>query len=336
MAAITVWMNVWEAVLLITNAILAIILNCLIVYLVINVRSLRSSFNTTIVNASVADIIVSLNILISAIDTISQNGKSISNTVWCDFTGFINLISFVASVMSLAAVSINRYVLVCKSQLYGELFTQTGTAVYIFLVWLISALLSMPPFFGWARFSYHKGKSVCFADWKSSKSYMLFMIFICFCGPITATLTTLFLIVRTKRKTEASLASQYTGSPRDISPAMMLANRRAKRNEKSERQITLSIVLVVFVFFVAWGPFVIVMFLDVFGDNKVPRWLDMGSFLFGCLNSTANPVVYLSVNMNFRRAVRQKLGLTASVGLTPSSRVQDSIVSSKPAVVVGI
>eukprot|EP00795_Rhopilema_esculentum_P014420 gene14420-5475_t len=306
MATITVWMNVWEAVLLIINAILAIILNCVIVYLVIHVRSLRSSFNTTIVNASVADIIVSLNILISTIDIISENGKSISNMVWCDFTGFINLISFVASVMSLAAVSINRYVLVCKSQLYGELFTQTGTA----------------------------GKSVCFADWKSSKSYMLFMIFICFCGPITATLVTLFLIVRTKRKTEASLAGQYTGSPRDISPATMLANRRARRNEKSERQITLSIVLVVFVFFVAWGPFVIVMFLDVFGDNKVPRWLDMGSFLFGCFNSTANPVVYISVNRNFRRAVRQKLGLTSSVGLSPSSRAQNSVVGSKPAFVV--
>ncbi|XP_065054054.1 LOW QUALITY PROTEIN: melatonin receptor type 1A-like [Rhopilema esculentum] len=333
MATITVWMNVWEAVLLIINAILAIILNCVIVYLVIHVRSLRSSFNTTIVNASVADIIVSLNILISTIDIISENGKSISNMVWCDFTGFINLISFVASVMSLAAVSINRYVLVCKSQLYGELFTQTGTAVYIFLVWFISALLSCHLSLVGQDFLITR-VSPSASPTGSSKSYMLFMIFICFCGPITATLVTLFLIVRTKRKTEASLAGQYTGSPRDISPATMLANRRARRNEKSERQITLSIVLVVFVFFVAWGPFVIVMFLDVFGDNKVPRWLDMGSFLFGCFNSTANPVVYISVNRNFRRAVRQKLGLTSSVGLSPSSRAQNSVVGSKPAFVV--
>lgn len=299
-----VWIWTWEAVFLVVNSILSFTLNSLIGYLIYRNRALQNSFNATILNASFADILVSLNVLVTAVESMVERGEKIVDSTWCDITGFINLISFVGSVMSLAAVSVNRYFLVCRSHLYPEYFTKKGTAIYIAFVWIISALISSPPFYGWSEFSYHKGKSICFVNWISNKSYMIFMILICFCGPIAATLLSLVFILKTKGRAEASLESkqnEYFGSTCDRTMA------RKKKREQNDRKIAISIAIVVLAFFVAWSPFVIVMFVQVYWDGLVPRWADIGSFFLGCLNSTANPIIYMTVNTNFRKALNRCL-----------------------------
>lgn len=303
-----IWLESWEATIFIINSIVAVILNSLIVFLVYRNKNLRTSFNATIINASVADITVSINIIASTIDTITKNGQAAITSSWCKFTGFVNLLSFVGSVMSLAAVSVNRYCLVCQNQIYWNIFTKFGTAVYIVSVWMISALLSTPPFYGWGRFAYHDGKSVCFADWRASTAYMLFMILICFCGPISATLLSLFFILRIKRRTAAMIQNEM-GDFEITDAAKKIAENKRQRKEKNERRITISIAIVALVFFIAWGPFVVVMFLDVFGTKKVPRSIDIGAFMFGCFNSSANPIIYMLVNTNFKKELRKVLNI---------------------------
>lgn len=302
----TIWIYNGEAFVLIINSVLALSLNAIIGYLIYCNRALQTSFNATILNASIADIVVSLNLLITTSQSLAERGEKTINTSWCPVTGFINLLSFVASVMSLAAVSVNRYFLVCRSHLYSHIFSKTGTAIYIALVWCTSALISSPPFYGWSRFSYNHGKSVCFADWQSSNSYMVFMIAICFCGPIAATVVSLLLILRVKGISESRLESNQSDVFGESKAADQNLKARRKRKEKDSRRITISVAAVVIVFFIAWGPFVTVMFTEVFWDGVVPRWADMGSFLLGCLNSTANPIIYITVNTNFRKAFRQR------------------------------
>ena len=303
-----IWLESWEATIFIINSVVAVILNSLIIFFVYRNKHLRTSFNATIINASVADVIVSINIIASTIDTIIHNGQAAGSSSWCKFTGFVNLLSFVASVMSLAAVSVNRYCLVCQSQIYGNIFTKFGTTVYIVSVWVISALLSTPPFYGWGRFEYHEGKSVCFADWRASTSYMMFMIIICFCGPISATLLSLFFILRIKRRTEAMIQNEM-GDFEMTDAARKIAASKKRKQEKNERRITISIAIIALVFFIAWGPFVVVMFLDVFGTKKVPRGIDIGAFMLGCFNSSANPIIYMLVNTNFKKELQKFLQL---------------------------
>ncbi len=293
-------MEIWQSVLIILNASAAIFFNGFIFYLVCRNRALRTSFNTTILNACFADIVVATNLLVF---TIYVNSASENPSAFCDVTGFVNLLSFVASVTSLAAVSINRYFLVCKRLLYETLFTGLGTLVSIASVWVCSVLISIPPFTGWGRFAYHQGKSICFVDWASSTSYMIFMIGICFCGPIAATVTTLFLILRTNRKVQhaVSRTSKINAAPNTFSHSV--SSERNLRKDKQERKITLSILTVVIVFFIAWGPFVVIMFLETLGKTTVPPWLDFVALYFGFLNSTANPLVYLTLNSNFRKRI---------------------------------
>ena len=315
-----IWIHIWEALFLIVNSVSSIVLNTLIGYLIYCNRALRTSFNATIMNACVADIVVSINILVTSIQGLAERGEQVVCPTWCSITGFINLISFVASVMSLAAVSINRYFLVCQSHIYPQIFTKTGTSIYIAIVWTLSALISSPPLYGWSEFSYDSGKSICFANWKSSEGYMMFMILICFCGPIAATLLTLFLILKTKEKAEESLDSNQD----DFGISNTLnsrANAKRKKRAQSDRKITISIAVVVVIFFIAWGPFVVVMFLEVFWHGAIPRWANMTTFLLGCLNSTANPIIYMTLNTNFRGTLKRRFrGSTISTSNSISVR----------------
>ncbi len=305
-------METWQSVLIILSSSFALLLNSMMFFLVFRNRTLQTSFNATILNSSLADIVVSLNMLAYTIYvTTTTDNKS----ALCNLTGFINLLTFVSSVMSLAAVSINRYFLVCRRVLYDVRFTRLGTIFYITCVWFISTLLSIPPFLGWGRFAFHEGKSICFVDWNSSISYMFFMIGVCFCGPITATLTSLFLILRANRRVEITLKLQASDSKTPRS------NRRNMRTAKHERKITLSILTVVVVFFVAWGPFVVVMFAETLGKTTVPPWIDFASLYSGLLNSTANPIVYLSLNSNFRQSMLDLLPRSQRTGhITVRSR----------------
>ena len=42
--------------------------------------------------------------------------------------------------------------------------------------WILSASLASPPLFGWGRYGYLPGQSVCFAEWRTSISYTFFMV----------------------------------------------------------------------------------------------------------------------------------------------------------------
>eukprot|EP00794_Sanderia_malayensis_P003308 gene3308-3793_t len=301
-------METVQSICVIGNSVVALVLNSLMFFIVYRRRRLRTSFNATILNASLADILISVNLILRKALLISQTTKEKMDTPeLCTITGFINLLCFVASVMSLAAVSINRYFLICKRHIYSNAFTRLGTSLYIAFVWVFSVLLSFPPLVGWSRFTFDEGKLICFADWKSSVSYMVFMIAICFGGPIAATLLSLFFILRMKRKVSNNVI-ELNGDWEDSNDRERIRlNRQRMKNEKEERKITLSIVAVVAVFFLAWGPFVVVMFVEVIGQYPIPAWVDFASLYFGCLNSTANPILYLTLNGNFRRSLVQMI-----------------------------
>ena len=49
----------------------------------------------------------------------------------CQFVGFITMLTFVASVMSLAMISINRYVIICHPSHVAQRYTTKKTAAWI-------------------------------------------------------------------------------------------------------------------------------------------------------------------------------------------------------------
>ena len=87
-----------------------------------------------------------------------------------------------------------------------------------------------------------------------------------------------------------------------ISQGDMTSPRKKKRDKRraEELRLTTSLFVVIIVFTICWFPFCITMFLSVFREEPVPRIPDIATMIFGCLNSTCNPIIYGLMNRKFR------------------------------------
>ena len=81
---------------------------------------------------------------------------------------------------------------------------------------------------------------------------MVFMITVCFCGPIFMTLLSVVVILKKRRR---------IGFQPDINEALLNETVRLhaiekRKKQNAERKITQSILLVAIFFMICWGPFV--------------------------------------------------------------------------------
>ncbi|KAK3587308.1 hypothetical protein CHS0354_011290 [Potamilus streckersoni] len=72
----------------------------------------------------------------------------------------------------------------------------------------VSALLSSPPLYGWAEYSYIPMQHFCFCDWTKDKAYAFFMIGACFGVPFTVMALCNILISRRVRSSRMKVVPQ--------------------------------------------------------------------------------------------------------------------------------
>ena len=103
------------------------------------------------------------------------------------------------------------------------------------------------------------------------------------------------------------------------------AKKRRERRRREELRLTTSLFVVIVIFTICWFPFCITMFLNVFGNEPVPRIPDVTTMLLGCLNSCCNPIIYGLMNRKFRSGfARIYCGLCRMVRTRKSSQAQTS------------
>ena len=281
----------------------AFVLNGFLFLLVYLNCNLRTRFNLTILNACLADVFVSVQFLALSIYSLVTSSVPQSRTE-CTALGFLHLLGFVASVTGIAAVSFYRFIIICRPHLNSKYFSKQGVFYFNASVWTFSIAISCPPLLGWGSFFYHVGMSICFVNWENDITYMLFMISVCFCGPISITLASVILILRRRRTIsfESDIKETFM-----TEHARICAAEKRKKKQKVERKITQSILLVAVLFIICWGPFVVLMLIEAFSNHSVPAWIHAIGIILGCLNSIANPVIYLSLNANFKKAASRKV-----------------------------
>ena len=153
----------------------------LIVYKNPNLRTITNMF---ILNLAAADILVSVLSMPVTMVTVVKEHWAFGHTA-CVVLGYFTILSFIASVMSLGMIAINRYFYIVKWNTYTINFTKTKALLYAAGVWFVSMFLASPPLFGWAEYRFIPGKSYCFVYWPSNVYFMYFMITVCFFGPLS-------------------------------------------------------------------------------------------------------------------------------------------------------
>ena len=152
---------VFETTVLCFICFAALIGNVSLFIIVYEDRKLQTITNLFILNLAAADILVSLLSMPVTGVTIIEERWVFGHTA-CVAFGFLTIMSFIASVMSLGMIAVNRYFYIVKWNTYKKTFSKKKALLYTSAVWIISMSLSSPPLLGWGEYRFIPGKSYCF------------------------------------------------------------------------------------------------------------------------------------------------------------------------------
>ena len=161
-------------------------------------------------------------------------------------------------------------------------------------------MLSLPPFFGWAKLDYDLTQSYCFAEWTSSKSYTIFMISVCLLVPLSVMSYFYYNVICFHKESERRVIAETIMS-RD--GELHVQDPDSRRQPKHEH-LTRTIVTLIAVFALCWSPFAFIIIVQVFSSAHVPRAVDFGSLILGYLNSFFNVILYNITNRRIRQGYK--------------------------------
>nr|XP_011740674.1 alpha-1B adrenergic receptor isoform X3 [Macaca nemestrina] len=126
----------------------AIVGNILVILSVACNRHLRTPTNYFIVNLAMADLLLSFTVLpfSAALEVL---GYWVLGRIFCDIWAAVDVLCCTASILSLCAISIDRYIGVRYSLQYPTLVTRRKAILALLSVWVLSTVISIGPLLGW-------------------------------------------------------------------------------------------------------------------------------------------------------------------------------------------
>ncbi|XP_015112314.1 protein trapped in endoderm-1 [Diachasma alloeum] len=208
------------------------------------------------------------------------------------------------SLLSMVAITLNRYVLISKPELYPRIYTTRGITLMLIAIWVLSFSLLLPPLTGiWGKLGHDPKTFSCTILKKKGKSpkKMLFIIgFIVPCVVIIVSYLCIYWKVRESRKK----LEAHAGSRRNTG--------FQKREDSRVTRLMLTIFLC---FLLCFFPLMLVNVIEF----KAPVVHVIGSIL-AWASSVVNPFIYAGTNKLYREAYRQILCPMTSMTNVPGVR----------------
>lgn len=110
--------------------------------------------------------------------------------------GYTSSVYCSASILTLAAIALDRYYSIVDCLRYNSRCTAWRTGTAVLWIWLQAMLTSCPPLLGWSNISFVSPMYSCVVNWASSPSYTVFMAALCFLLPAIVILFCYVKIVR--------------------------------------------------------------------------------------------------------------------------------------------
>ncbi|XP_053607010.1 protein trapped in endoderm-1 isoform X2 [Plodia interpunctella] len=206
----------------------------------------------------------------------------------CQMFAFVFYGNEAVSLLSMVAITINRYTLIAYYDLYSQIYTAAKIWVQLLLIWIVSFGFMVPPLLGvWGQLGFDKKTFSCTIlpkDNKSPKKYLFVFGFALPCIVIIVSYSCIYWRVReSKRKLEGR---------------SKLSGQTAKEKEEDSRLTKL--MLTIFMSFLAC--FLPLMIMNVTDDQISYPWLHIIASILAWASSVINPLIYAATNRQYRAA----------------------------------
>ncbi|KAF7249558.1 Histamine H2 receptor [Varanus komodoensis] len=271
---------------------------CLAVYFN---RRLRSLTNYFIVSLACTDLLLGLLVLpFSAVYEISSHEWHLETT-FCNIYISLDVMLCTASILNLFMISLDRYYAITAPLRYTTLVTPLRVAVAMFLIWVVSLMVSfLPIHLGWntngttiQNTLSSNGKRECKLE--VNPIYVLVDGLLTFYLPLLIMSVTYYRIFKIAREQAKRInSSSCCKTVRHALPTV------------KEHKATVTLAAVMGVFIVCWFPYFTVFTYRGMRGQVCETLMTIVLWL-GYANSAVNPILYAALNRDFRTAYQQLL-----------------------------
>ncbi|KAK2521597.1 Htr6 [Columba guinea] len=339
----------WVAAFLCFIILLTAAGNFLLILLIVTQRSLRNTSNYFLVSLFMSDLMVGLVVMPPAM--LNQlYGRWVLHGDFCSLWSSFDVMCCSASILNLCIISLDRYLLIISPLKYKLRMTSCRALGLILATWTLAALASFLPIkMGWHKLEFEvRTPNVTSRGDEDqcrllvSLPYALVASCLTFFLPsaaISFTYCRILLAARKQAVQVASLASnvatadetapqvpQTPTQPPGGSESRRFANKHSKKALKAS--LTLGILLGMF--FVAWLPFFVTNVTQVSTDGGfVSRFQKLFALNpAGLDRSTMNPIIYPLFMRDFKRAMGRYLPCCRRAGEPRPSAISLSMRNS--------
>lgn len=302
--------------------------NVLVCIAVCLVRKLRRPCNYLLVSLAVSDLCVAILVMPTAL-LYEVLEKWTFGTVFCDVWVSFDVLSCTASILNLCAISVDRYWAITKPLEYGVKRTPRRMMLCVALVWLGAACISLPPLLILGNEHYIDGRPVCAVC--QNFGYQIYATLGSFYIPLTVMLFVYYQIFRAARRivmdekrAQTRLETALNGNggggglvggtqEKPIQPGGTLIpsphQKKLRFQLAKERKASTTLGIIMSAFTICWLPFFILALVRPFlrEDQNVPPTLSSLFLWLGYANSLLNPIIYATLNRDFRKPFQEIL-----------------------------
>ncbi|KAH8384133.1 hypothetical protein KR009_012227 [Drosophila setifemur] len=143
----------WQGICLIavfaTFIVVTVIGNTLVILAILTTRRLRTITNCFVMSLAVADLLVGIFVMPPAV-AVHLIGSWQLGWVLCDIWISLDVLLCTASILSLCAISVDRYLAVTRPLTYSRKRRSKRLAlIMILIVWMLALAITCPPILGW-------------------------------------------------------------------------------------------------------------------------------------------------------------------------------------------
>lgn len=308
--------NTILAITLIIICVVAFLGNSVVCATVYFHRSLHTVTNVLIVSLACADLFVSVLSMPLRIHYILHNNRLCLSISTCAFWIWTDCVACSASIGNLAAVSIERFIAIKYPLRYQSILTKRSGIKIIVFIWLYSLAWASLGNYNWT----HREPETFRNCRKNDPYYYTFVSAFSFFLPSAVVVAAYSYLTKVAiQQRRALFGNVVVPKTREDGGSTNQLSRERGSRFLHELKATKMMAVVVGGFFLCWFPFFVLLIISLWDISVVSKDPVVNEFisttfvhLLPNLNSSLNPVIYITFTRELRRAIFGTFGKIAS------------------------
>ncbi|XP_026528411.1 melanopsin [Notechis scutatus] len=297
--------------------------NLLVLYAFYSNKRLRTPANYFIMNLAASDFLMSATQAPVCFFN-SMHKEWVLGDTGCNFYAFCGALFGITSMMTLLAISVDRYCVITKPLQSLKRSTKKRSYIIIMFVWLYSLGWSVCPLFGWSSYIPEGLMISCTWDYvsysPSNRSYTMLLCWCVFFIPLMIIFHCYLFMFLTIRSTGRNVQKLGSTSKRKKSSSQSI---------KNEWKLAKVAFVAIVVYVVSWSPYACVTLIAWAGYARVlTPYSKSVPAVIAKASAIHNPIIYAIIHPSYRKTIRRAIPCLRFLIRISASEVSTSLATS--------